>query len=307
MIISASRRTDIPAFYAEWLINRLRENYVLVRNPFNTRQVSKIYLTPENVDCIVFWTKNSKPVHKYLDEIDNMGYKYYFQFTVTPYGKDLEENIYDKKEIIETFKILSDKIGKEKVILRYDPVILNNKYTIDFHRKSFEKLCFLLSSYTEKVIVSFLDNYRKILKNIKEQNIKEISKREMMILAENFASIAKKYNLITESCAEQIDLEKFGIEHGRCIDDVLIEKITDSHIKKDKDNQRAACGCIKSVDIGEYNTCLHNCLYCYANIDKYSAFKNYGKHNIISPVLIGGVDCAKDKIIERKNMKSLKI
>lgn len=308
MILSVSRRTDIPAFYAEWFMERLRQKFVLVRNPFNIHSISRIPLTPENIDVIVFWTKNSKPMHKYLDEIDNLGYKYYFQYTITPYKKDMEENIQDKKEIIKSFQTLSAKLGSEKVVLRYDPVILSDNYTIDFHKKAFARLCDLLAPYTKKIVFSFLDDYKKISKNIKQLNIKEISAEEMCIIAENFAETADKYNLKIESCAEQIDLEKFGINHGKCIDDELIEKITGYKIKAGKDGQRLACGCIKCIDIGEYNTCLHKCLYCYANINKDTAFKNYKLHNKFSPLLIGDVDTLKDKIIERniKDTKSLR-
>lgn len=308
MILSVSRRTDIPAFYAEWFMERLRQKYVLVRNPFNIHSISRIPLTPENVDAIVFWTKNSKPIHKYLDEIDELGYKYYFQYTITPYKNDLEEKVQDKKEIVETFKKLSEKIGSEKVILRYDPVILSDNYTIDFHKKAFARLCDLLAPYTKKIVFSFLDDYKKISKNIKQLNIKEISAEEMCIMAEYFADTAKNYNLKIESCAEQIDLERFGINHGKCIDDELIEKITGYKISAGKDNQRNACGCIKCIDIGEYNTCMHKCLYCYANINKDAAFKNYKLHDKKSPLLIGYVDEIKDKITDRniKDTKSLK-
>lgn len=308
MILSVSRRTDIPAFYAEWFMERLRQKYVLVRNPFNIHSISRIPLTPENVDAIVFWTKNSKPIHRYLDEIDELGYKYYFQYTITPYKNDLEEKVQDKKEIVETFKNLSEKIGSEKVILRYDPVILNENYTIDFHKKAFTRLCDLLAPYTKKIIISFLDDYKKISKNIKQLNIKEISAEEMCIMAEYFADTAKKYNLKIESCAEQIDLERFGINHGKCIDNELIEKITGYKLSVGRDNQRNACGCIKCIDIGEYNTCMHKCLYCYANINKDTAFKNYKLHNKFSPLLIGDVDEIKDKITDRniKDTKSYK-
>ena len=308
MILSVSRRTDIPAFYSEWFMERLRQKYVLVRNPFNIHSISRIPLSPENVDAIVFWTKNSKPIHKYLDEIDELGYKYYFQYTITPYKNDLEEKVQDKKEIVETFKKLSEKIGSEKVILRYDPVILSDNYTIDFHKKAFARLCDLLAPYTEKIIFSFLDDYKKISKNIKQLNIKEISAEEMCIMAEYFADTAKKYNLKIESCAEQIDLGRFGINHGKCIDDELIEKITGYKISAGKDKQRNACGCVKCIDIGEYNTCMHKCLYCYANINKDAAFKDYKLHDKKSPLLIGYVDEIKDKIIDRniKDTKSLK-
>ena len=308
MILSVSRRTDIPAFYAEWFMERLRQKYVLVRNPFNAHNISRIPLSPENVDAIVFWTKNSKPIHRYLDEIDELGYKYYFQYTITPYRNDLEEKVQDKKEIVETFQTLSKKIGSEKVILRYDPVILNENYTIDFHKKAFTRLCDLLAPYTKKIVFSFLDDYKKISKNIKQLNIKEISAEEMCIMAEYFADTAKKYNLKIESCAEKIDLEKYNINHGKCIDDELIEKITGAKIKAPKDNQREACGCIKCIDIGEYNSCIHNCLYCYANVNKDSAYKNYKLHNPLSPLLIGNIDYKKDKIVERNkfDIKSYK-
>lgn len=308
MILSVSRRTDIPQFYAEWFMERLRQKYVLVRNPFNAHNISRIPLSPENVDAIVFWTKNSKPIHRYLDEIDELGYKYYFQYTITPYKKDLEEEVQDKKEIVETFKNLSEKIGSEKVILRYDPVILSDNYTIDFHKKAFARLCDLLAPYTKKIVFSFLDDYKKISKNIKQLNIKEISAEEMYIMAEYFADTAKKYNLQIESCAEQIDLERFGINHGKCIDNELIEKITGYKLSVGRDNQRNACGCIKCIDIGEYNTCMHKCLYCYANINKDAAFKNNKLHDTKSPLLIGYVDEIKDKITDRniKDTKSYK-
>ena len=308
MILSVSRRTDIPAFYAEWFMERLRQKYVLVRNPFNAHNISRIPLSPENVDAIVFWTKNSKPIHRYLDEIDELGYKYYFQYTITPYRNDLEEKVQDKKEIVETFQTLSKKIGSEKVILRYDPVIITSSYSIDYHIKAFEKLCSHLKGYTHKVIISFIDYYNNTYKNIKSHNVYNISDNDMYIIAENFSSIANDNDLIIESCAEQIDLERFGINHGKCIDNELIEKITGYKLSVGRDNQRNTCDCIKCIDIGEYNTCMHKCLYCYANINKEAAFKNYKLHDKKSPLLIGYVDEIKDKITDRniKDTKSLK-
>ena len=201
MILSVSRRTDIPAFYAEWFMERLRQKYVLVRNPFNYHLISKIPLTPENIDVIVFWTKNSKPIHRYLDEIDDLGYKYYFQYTITPYKKDMEENIQDKKEIIKNFQYLADKIGSEKVILRYDPVILTSSYNTAYHKKAFEKLCRHLNGYTKKIIISFIDYYNNTYNNIKAHNVYNIADNDMYIIAENFTETADKYNIIvTNSC-----------------------------------------------------------------------------------------------------------
>ena len=291
MILSVSRRTDIPAFYGKWFMQRLKEQYVLVRNPFNANLVSRIPLSPNHIDAIVFWTKNSLPIHKYLKDIDNMGYKYYFQYTITPYKKDMEENLLDKKIIINSFQELSTLIGKEKVIL-----------------KAFEKLCNHLKDYTNKIIFSFLDDYKKISKNMKNHNVHNITTDDMHKLAENFSSIAKSHNITLESCAEKIDLEKYNINHGKCIDDELIEKITGAKIKAPKDNQREACGCIKCIDIGEYNSCIHNCFYSYANVNKDIAYKNYKLHNPLSPLLIGNIDYEKDKIVERNkfDLKSYK-
>lgn len=308
MILSVSRRTDIPALYSKWFMGRLKEQYVLVRSPFNIHQVSHIPLSPNNIDAIVFWTKNSYPIHKYLKEIDNMGYKYYFQYTITPYKKDMEENLPDKKIIINYFQELSSLIGKEKVILRYDPVLITDDYTMNYHITAFEKLCNHTQGYTNKIIISFLDYYNNTFKNMKNHNIHNITADEMNILAEKFSSIASKYNLILESCAEKIDLEKYNIKHGKCIDDELIEKITGYKIKAPKDNQRENCGCIKCIDIGEYNSCIHNCQYCYANINKDSAYKNFKKHNSSSPVLTGELDNEKDKIVDRNknDLKSYK-
>lgn len=308
MILSVSRRTDIPAFYGKWFMNRLHDGYCLVRNPFNARLISHIPLSPNNIDTIVFWTKNSLPIHKYLKDIDNMGYKYYFQYTITPYKKDMEENLLDKKIIINSFKELSTLIGKDKVILRYDPIVLTSSYTIDYHIKAFEKLCNHVKDYTSKIIISFLDYYNNTSKNMKSHNVYNISQDDMQILAENFSSISKSYNIILESCAEKIDLEKYNIKHGKCIDDKLIEKITGYKLKAPKDNQREACGCIKCIDIGEYNSCIHNCLYCYANINKESAFINHKLHNPNSPLLIGDINHEKDKIVNRNknDIKSYK-
>lgn len=317
MILSASRRTDIPAFYSEWFYNRLKEKFVYVRNPMNIHQVSKIPLTPENIDCIVFWTKDSEPIHKYLPMIDDMGYKYYFQFTITPYDKDMESDIRDKKAIIDTFTALSEKIGKEKVILRYDPIFTTDKgkYTLEFHTRAFERLCGKLHNMTDRVVISFLDGYRKISKNVKEFHIQEPDESLMNDIAENFSAITRKYGLSLETCAEKIDLLKFGINHSKCIDGELIEKIigcklarTNKNGKELKDGERAFCGCMKCIDIGQYDTCIHGCSYCYATVNKNKAIENNGIHNPLSPFIMGYLNEETDKVTIRneKDTKSMK-
>jgi len=264
MIISASRRTDIPAYYSDWLLSRIKERYVDVKNPMNKNQIRKISLEPDVVDCIVFWSKNPEPL---LDKLQFFcGYAFYFQFTLNPYYSDIETKLPPKKEIIETFKKLSDKIGPQKVIWRYDPVLLNNRYTVTYHIDKFNEFACQLRNFTEKVIFSFIDFYRKISLNVKTHGITEITTSEKNTLAGNFSKIAKENSLLIDTCAEGIDLSVFNIGRGKCIDNTLIAKITgrDFPAKRDK-NQRVECGCAASVDIGEYNSCLNGCIYCYAN------------------------------------------
>ena len=304
MIISASRRTDIPTYYSEWFINRVRDGYLYVRNPMNIHQISKITLSPNVIDGIVFWTKNPIPMMQYLDELNN--YAYYFQFTVNAYGKDVEVNVPNKNDvIIPAFRKLSNRIGRDRVIWRYDPILLTEKYTMDYHVNYFNELAKRLSGYTHKCVISFVDLYRNTQAHLKELNILPLGEKEMYELAERLVEIANKNNLIVESCAEKINLEQFGIQHGHCIDCQLFEKILNCKINilKDK-NQRLECGCMESIDIGAYNTCKNGCVYCYANFSKTTVIKNMGAHNPSSPLIFGEV-MPDDKIVERK-MYSLK-
>jgi len=303
MIVSVSRRTDIPAFYSEWFFNRIKEGFVYVINPFNRKQISKVELTPKTVDLFVFWTKDAEPMLKRLDELKE--FNYYFQFTITSYRNDIEKAIRRKSDIIKTFKKLSKIIGKEKVIWRYDPILLNEFYTKEYHYKWFEKFCIELSGYTEKCIISFLDLYSKTKMNTKNLRLKEIDKNDMCDIAEKFAGIALKYNIKLETCSEEIDFSKFGIKKGKCIDDELISRIIKCSIKVKKDDtQREVCGCVKSIDIGEYNTCKHNCLYCYANFNYDTVEKNYLMHDSKSSIL--ALHLIGDEKITIRDMKSIK-
>ena len=224
MIISASRRTDIPTYYSEWFLNRIREGFVYVRNPMNIHQISKIALTPDIVDGIVFWTKNPTPMLPKLDELKD--YVYYFQFTLNAYGKDIEANIPNKNDIIiPAFRELSRKIGAERVIWRYDPILLTSKYTIDYHVKYFEEIAKRLSGYTLKCVISFLDIYRNTKTNLKGSDLLPLQETEMLVLAMKLSDIAHKYHLAVESCAERINLEQFGISHGHCIDGKLFQRL----------------------------------------------------------------------------------
>lgn len=288
MIISASRRTDIPAFYVQWLIKRIEQGYVAVRNPFNYRQISIVDLRPENVDCIVFWTKDPTNILPKLHHFSS--YAYYFQITLNAYDQSIETNVPNKSRIIESFKRLADIIGNERVIWRYDPIFLTKKFTRDYHIEYFAALARILKGYTKKCVISFLDFYRTTKHNLQGLNLLPLKTQDLHYLAKNFAKIAEDNNLSLETCAEEIDLEMYGIKHGKCIDDKLISQIRGTNIAIEQDkNQRPLCRCAASVDIGAYNTCPHNCLYCYANYNKKLVALNMANHNVNSPLLIGEI------------------
>ena len=304
MILSVSRRTDVPNYYSDWFVNRIKEGFLYVRNPMNAHQISRIDLSPDVVDCIVFWTKNPANMMEKLECLKD--YVYYFQFTLTGYGKDIEPNLPNKREeLISTFKALSKKIGKEKVIWRYDPILISKRYTMDYHLKAFEQIATALKGYTEKCVISFVDIYAKNKKNMELLDLYEIDKNELLEFAKKIAGIAKDNGMKIGSCAESIDLDECGIEHNCCIDKTLIEDIIGCRLKVEKDkNQREECGCVEGVEIGTYNTCKNGCKYCYANYSQESVVKNCSRYDPKSPILCGILD-ENDKITVRK-VKSLK-
>jgi hypothetical protein len=291
MILSASRRTDLPGYYSEWFFNRLKEGYALYRNPMNHAQICRVDLSVENIDGIVFWTKDPSPMMDQLELLDQMGYAYYYQFTLTPYGKEIEPYLRDKRDILDTFRQLSDRLGKNRVLWRYDPIILNDSFTLDYHKKQFAYLCKELTGYTDICTISFVDRYNKLSKKVKEQVIREITAEEMHYLAAELVRIAKPYRIELRACCETIDLSEDGIISAACINKEIMERACGHSItaKKDK-SQRSGCGCVQSVDIGAYNTCRNGCVYCYANHSETSISKNLEKHDPKSPMLIGNID-----------------
>jgi len=302
LIISASRRTDIPAYFSDWFLSRIKEGFVLVRNPMNFRQVSRIRLSPKVVDGIVFWTKNPIPMMERLDEIRD--YPYYFQFTVNAYGKDVETNVPSKNDlIIPAFQRLSRKIGRDRVVWRYDPIFLSEKYTIDYHCKYFEALAKKLHNYTDKCTLSFIDYYRKTERNIKALNSAPATLEQKLELMERFSLIAANYGLKLDTCAEGIDLAKFGIGRACCIDKSRLESIGGYALNVGKDkNQRPECGCVESIDIGMYNSCRNGCLYCYANHSEKAVRENLRKHDPSSPLLCG--ELTEDDILRERPVAS---
>lgn len=304
MILSVSRRTDIPNYYSEWFFNRLKDGFLYVRNPMNFHQISEIKISPDVVDCIVFWTKNPLPMMERLDELE--AYNYYFQFTLTGYGNDVERNLPNKKtSVIPIFQELSNRIGKEKVVWRYDPIFFSNRYNVQYHLKAFRSIAEALSGYTEKCVISFLDIYPKNKKNMDNLLSYDLSDSELRKFAKELSNIAKENHIKIGSCAEKIDLDEYGIIHNSCIDKELIEKIIGCKLKINKDkNQRIECGCVESVEVGTYNTCKNGCVYCYANYSAKSVESNFQKYDPLSPLLCGHIE--KDDRISTRKVVSLK-
>ena len=298
MIISASRRTDIPAFYGDWFMNRIREGYVLTKNPFNANQVRHVSLVPDDVDAVVFWTRNPRQLMPHLRELDSLGYRYYFQFTITGYPRILESSVPRPQKAVELFSHLSDLVGPDRVMWRYDPILLSSQVSLAEHKRLFEKIAGLLHKKTRTVVVSFADIYAKVKKNL--ASVPGLSPEDILQkphavteLSEFMAGVAAKYDMHIQSCAEEIDLSMHGIPHGKCIDDDLIRRVFGIEVSHRKDKgQRGACGCVESIDIGQYNSCLHGCTYCYATANPTLARKNFEKHHPDSPFLIGAPDPA---------------
>jgi DNA repair photolyase len=292
MILNVSGRTDIVAFYSKWFIKRYEEGYVDVRNPFYPKKISRIYF--KDVDAILFCTKNPIPIINYLDKIDK---PILFHVTLTPYKKDIEPNVPDKKLIIEAIKKVSDIVGIDNIYIRYDPVFINEKYTLEYHKKAFEKMCSLLNGYVKHIIISFLDEYKNVLNNINEINPKKLEASDYKFIGENFSKIASEFGMTVQTCMEEKNLIDYGFIKGECLSFNTAYRLTGkTNFKKWKARN---CSCAEMVDIGVYNSCKHFCKYCYANYDEKQVNSNCLKHDINSSLLIGNIK--DDDIIKIRN------
>ena len=291
MILNISGRTDIPAYYSEWFHNRLKEGFVDVRNPFNKNLVSRIKF--EDVDLFMFCSKNPRPIIKYLTELNK---PIIFHITLTPYLKDIEPNVPDKKEIIKDIKEISKIIGIDNTVVRYDPVFISRKYNLEYHKKVFNRLCEQLNGYVKTIIVSFLDDYKNVRNNkkyIKDIPFTEDDYKEIGI---SFSNSAKINNMKVQTCFEERNLSEYGFNIGECLSHQVAYQLTG---KKYSDWKARKCHCVQMVDIGDYNSCMHMCKYCYANYDESKIFENIRKHNPESSLLIGEIQ-KEDIIKERK-------
>lgn len=285
MILNVSGRTDIVAFYTEWFMNRIKEGYVDVRNPFNKKLVSRINF--DNVDMIMFCTKNPLPIIPYIKEINK---PILFHITLTPYLKDIEPNVPDKKEIIKGIKELSNILGKENVVVRYDPIFISDKYNVDYHLKVFSRLCEQLDGYIEKIVVSFIDDYKNVRNNIKTLKLKDFTEDIYKSIGEGFSSSAKEHNIVVQTCYEDRNLVEYGFIKGECLSHELAFKMTGKTFKDWTARRDGKCGCVQMVDIGVYNSCKHFCKYCYANFDEKEVVNNFNKHNPNSSLLVGELE-----------------
>lgn len=284
MILNTGQRTDIPAFYPGWLANRIKEGFVCVRNPYNPVQVSRYVINPEVVDVIGFCTKNPEPFFPYLDLVKDYGQFWYV--TITPYGKDIEPNVPDKVQVIEAFKYLSGEVGTKAIGWRYDPIFVNDKYTVEYHLKAFEKMASSLDGYTEVVVISFIDLYEKVKRNFPE--VKTVSEKDKIFLGKEIIRIASEHGMIVKPCGEGDFLERYGADCRGCMTIADYERAIGKRLDVPKTKpSRTECACFLSGDIGAYDTCGHLCRYCYANNDISLVKTNMKNHDSDSPFLIG--------------------
>lgn len=300
MIISASRRTDIPAFYAQWFVNRVRARYCAVPNPFNPQQVTRVSLAPADVDAVVFWTRNPRPLLRHLDELDDRGYRYYFQFTLLRNPRWLDQNGPVFRGALDTFRRLADRIGPGRVIWRYDPIVFTSQTMVQFHVDAFGEIAAALRGSTRRAVISVMTPYRKVQRRLdaleRETGVRlalDDRQRKSCVenLARQFQQIAAANDMALVSCADETGLARYGVEAGKCVDDRLLRELFSLDVPGTKDpGQRPACGCVPSRDIGMYDTCLFGCVYCYATSHFARARENYRLHNPESPSLVGWHD-----------------
>ena len=286
MIINTGLRTDIPAFYSEWFVNRLKAGFVMVRNPYDPKTVTRYRLSPDVVDVIGFCTKDPSPMLGHMDLLRPYGQFWYV--TITPYGREIEPNVPDKQKVLDTFRLLSDIVGVDCIGWRYDPVFISEKYTVESHVRAFEHMAETLSGYTRTAVISFIDLYSKTRRNFPEAE--EVTKEERLILGRAFAETAKRCGMTLRPCAEGNDLTEFGADCDGCMTLAMYERAIGCRLRAPRRGTgRKECACWLGGDIGAYNTCGHLCRYCYANYDAASVRGNMAAHDPCSPLLVGHI------------------
>ena len=291
MVLMVSGRTDIVAFYSKWFMKRVEEGFFDVRNPFNPKLVSRINY--DDVDLIMFCTKNPIPILKDLNKIKK---PILFHITLTPYKKDIEPNVPPKGKIIEAIKQVSKIVGTDNIAVRYDPVFINDIYTLEYHKKAFNNMCRLLNGYVKQIIISFIDDYKNVRNNSKILKYKRLTKEDYKEIGISFSKSAKENNMTVQTCFEDINLVEYGFIKRDCLPKELAYMMTGKKMKEQTARKGKKCHCVEMVDIGVYNSCKHFCKYCYANYDEKIVNDNYKNHDINSSLLINHLE--KDDIIK---------
>jgi hypothetical protein len=299
MLISASRRTDIPALYAAWFMHRIRAGYCTVPNPFNRKQITTVSLKPEDVDVIVFWTRNPRPLLPHLAELTQRGFRFYVQYTLMHNPPALDPHVPSLSASLAAFHELAARTSPDQVIWRYDPIVFTAHTDAHFHEQAYRQIAAALHGSTRRSVISIVDVYRKIqarLTTLAKQGLEVAGADGQPVpgfadLMRALAGIANEHDMELVSCAEEIDLRPYGIRPGKCIDDGYITQVFGLDVTRAKDaSQRPACGCVTSRDIGMYDSCLFGCQYCYATTSFDRARRNHAQHNPASPALLGWYD-----------------
>lgn len=293
----------MPGAHSEWLYQRFREGFVLARNPMNPRQVQRVSLRVEDVDGIVFWSKNPGPMLARLSELE--GYAYYFQYTLTGYGREVEAGLPSHEARIDAFRELAGRIGVGRVLWRYDPILWTDRYSFDWHVEAFQGLCEALRGCTERVTISFVDTYARNRKRLEALGVKAMDEDWMRRMAGRLSAIAGDNGMRMVACCEAVDLSDCGVGRASCVDAELLGRIGGIPLRTVKDrNQREHCGCAPSVDIGAYNTCPNGCVYCYANYSPAWLRANLAKKDNCSPMLCDGLTEA--DVVRERRMESMR-
>ncbi|MCM1252310.1 MAG: DUF1848 domain-containing protein [Clostridium sp.] len=298
MILNTGSRTDIPAYYSDWFYNRIKEGYVLVRNPYYPAQITRYLLSPDVIDMMVFCTKNPQPM---LDRLALLSaFEMFWFVTITPYGKDIEPYVPPKEQVIQSFRQLSGIVGSSRMSWRYDPVFITDIYSVDYHIEQFGQMAEALAGYTHQCVVSFIDLYEKTKRNFR--GVRSVTGQEQEKLISAFSQVAKENDLQIHLCCENAALVRENVDADGCMSKAVLEKALGAKLNVPKKRTaRNECGCLLGADIGAYNTCGHGCLYCYANYDKDTVMQNRKLHNVLSPLLIGEV--SEDDVIKQAQQK----
>lgn len=301
MIINTGQRTDIPAFYSEWFYNRIKAGFVLVKNPYNPKVVYEYQLDNQVVDCLCFCTKNPRPMLNRLDEISH--FNQFWFVTITPYSKDIEPNVPKVKEVIRSFQELSKKVGRKKVVWRYDPIIVNKRWPVEKHLLAFKLIAKQLEGYTTTCVISFVDLYQKTQRNFPGIEAVDLSVQDQLVA--KIVAIAQEHHLKVQTCHEGDRWQEYGVDVSGCMTPAVLERALEVKLEFGKKAQaRPGCDCLIGGDIGAYDTCLHGCLYCYANANSTKVINNYQAHDPFAPLLSGQLekDCQIKKVTQKSNL-----